>query len=852
MPLPSFEKYNQAFQVHSLKLFDPELKKGDVSKTVLGLPFAISGGFALTYTIQSGQNKYAVRCFHREAKGLGERYKAISERLNTLSSPYFLDFQYQPQGIRVDDTDYPIVKMAWAQGDTLGTFLENNRKDKVALSNLTSSLAALGAYLAREQIAHGDLQPDNLMVSEKGKKLQLIDYDGMYVDAIQALGSAELGQINFQHPQRKSINPFDANLDRFSLITLSLALKTLQKDPSIWDRSNSEVNAVVFRANDFIDPAASKVFAMLMALPALVQDTENFAAICKSPVAQVPSLEDFLAGKNIPLVTGNQPTVSTTQCYLGVYDVLAASNYNGCLKRVGDKVEVIGQIVEVSEKKTKYKSRYVFINFGDWEGKIFKITLWSEGLKSVSNPPDTSWEGKWVSVIGLMEPPYAKSTKSYSYTHLSITVTTNGQLSLISETEAKRRLAGQVSQAKAPLPHSPLLTAQPTVSGNQNIIDNIKKNQRVATAPLPKPVSGNQNVINNIRKTQSPPPKNLNVPTTQSNPHSSTGCSVWVFAGITFFFIWIFSGQEGKNTAPVITAPSQTAYIQQTTPSRTDSIADHANDLYEQGRYTEAYPLVEQMAKGNYPNWQRLLGNMYENGQGVQQDYHLAKKWYQKAADQGREDAVLALKELRRKEQQSESNALKAHFAAITAVHPDLDEIIKDPKFNDWVVSQPKKLRAQYGRIRKKGTANEIITMLSAYKLDIREREEMQTQIQQIPTTHTITPEDVARRAYDLYELGRYDEALPLYQQAAEQGLASAQYNLGVMYHTGHGVAKDISTAIYWYRKAADQGSKGAIKVMSEFNIKARNEQQQNDEAPLFARDRESFEAEVLRRSPSP
>ena len=43
--------------------------------------------------------------------------------------------------------------------------------------------------------------------------------------------------------------------------------------------------------------------------------------------------------------------------------------------------------------------------------------------------------------------------------------------------------------------------------------------------------------------------------------------------------------------------------------------------------------------------------------------------------------------------------------------------------------------------------------------------------------------------------------------QAAEQGFAAAQYNLGVMYDNGQGVRQDDAQAVQWYRKAAEQGA---------------------------------------------
>ncbi len=40
----------------------------------------------------------------------------------------------------------------------------------------------------------------------------------------------------------------------------------------------------------------------------------------------------------------------------------------------------------------------------------------------------------------------------------------------------------------------------------------------------------------------------------------------------------------------------------------------------------------------------------------------------------------------------------------------------------------------------------------------------------------------------------------------AEQGDATAQNNLGLMYYLGKGVPQDYKQAVNWYRKAAEQG----------------------------------------------
>ncbi|PND37945.1 hypothetical protein C1O66_10675 [Paucibacter aquatile] len=341
----------------------------------------------------------------------------------------------------------------------------------------------------------------------------------MYVDEIKDLGSAEAGHLNFQHPQRKSANPFGPTLDRFSLISLYVALKALRADQSLWRTTNSEVDAILFRANDFADPRSSPVFALLAANSALAADAKNFAVVCMASIANAPSLADFIAGRSIPQTTSaiafngtaaNAPKLG----YIGAYDVLSGSDYEQCLKHVGDKVEVIGRIVEVNLARIKGSNKpYIFVNFGNWRGQIFKAAIWPEGMAVLKNRPDKSWEGKWVSITGMMDPPYSKTTSRFSYTHLSINITANGQMTLISEAEAQRRMAG------------PGVGSRPPIASNQDALARIKDQAmptRAAPAPRPSapvpqyaaptprlaspPLTPNEAILAKIRATAPPAP----------------------------------------------------------------------------------------------------------------------------------------------------------------------------------------------------------------------------------------------------------------------------------------------------------------------------------------------------------
>ncbi len=53
---------------------------------------------------------------------------------------------------------------------------------------------------------------------------------------------------------------------------------------------------------------------------------------------------------------------------------------------------------------------------------------------------------------------------------------------------------------------------------------------------------------------------------------------------------------------------------------------------------------------------------------------------------------------------------------------------------------------------------------------------------------------------FKAYQRGDYATALRIFRQLAEQGDASAQYNLGFMYDNGQGVTQDYAVAVRWYR----------------------------------------------------
>ncbi|MDR0665956.1 MAG: hypothetical protein LBF71_00950 [Campylobacteraceae bacterium] len=295
---PSSHDYRAAFQHIRQNLTDPILQEGIVKTNSLG-PQIFSGNFAYAYEVTSQYRiKYAVRCFRYFSKDREERYAAIASFLKRLRSYYFVDFEYQPEGITIRGIKYPIVKMAWVDGDLLGQFIAENYTNRRRLKNLISSLIALARFIEQHNFAHGDIQPGNIIVNNDGKDLKVIDYDGIYVKEINELGNCECGTPNFQHPKRG--NTWSAKLDRFSFISLYVALNALVERYSLWEELSCDTESILFVAADYEDTKHSKAFAKIMSIENMKDDAQKFKRVCDASFDKIPSLDDFIEGKNVP------------------------------------------------------------------------------------------------------------------------------------------------------------------------------------------------------------------------------------------------------------------------------------------------------------------------------------------------------------------------------------------------------------------------------------------------------------------------------------------------------------------------------------------------------------------------
>jgi TPR repeat protein len=178
---------------------------------------------------------------------------------------------------------------------------------------------------------------------------------------------------------------------------------------------------------------------------------------------------------------------------------------------------------------------------------------------------------------------------------------------------------------------------------------------------------------------------------------------------------------------------------------------------------------------------QRTLGDRYLNGDGVPRDWDQSAKWYRAAATQGDKlsqfSLGMLLKDGANGLQKNLTEAAQWFRAAAEQGDATSQVFLADMYANgDGVPKDPSEAAKWYIKATAQ-SSNPTIQL------------------------------DIAGKFYHGYGVPKdYTEAEKWARKSAEQGLAEAQFMMGLMYTNGEGVPTDLAESARWYRKAADQG----------------------------------------------
>ena len=289
---PSHTDYQDAIQNPHICFEAEDLKVSEVGCDMLGLPKVMSGNFACVYSVTTGGQRYAIRCFVRQVLGQQGRYARLSQNLCGLGLPCMVTFDFILRGIKVKNEWYPIVKMQWVDGLPLNQHLEECFDNANTMRDLAAKWRVLMKGLRENLLAHGDLQHGNVMVTTDGE-FRLVDYDGMFTTAFRGK-SPELGHINFQHP-RRTPDYYNEDLDNFAALVIYTSFLALASEPELFKKFYTGDNLILLSA-DYRNPTQSEAFKRLKENkdPKVQQLATLLERLCMVDVSKVPGFEDTL------------------------------------------------------------------------------------------------------------------------------------------------------------------------------------------------------------------------------------------------------------------------------------------------------------------------------------------------------------------------------------------------------------------------------------------------------------------------------------------------------------------------------------------------------------------------------
>lgn len=227
-----------------------------------GNPIMSSGNYAVVFKMQDSSTGelFAIKCFTKEEPQREENYIKIASELQFVDSPYILKVEYLQKELFVhsshsEESEFPVLKMPWVEGKTLGAYISDNYDNSFIISQLAYNFCKLGQWLLPQDFAHGDLKPDNIIIRQNGMPV-LVDYDGMYVPSMKGASPQEIGSPGFRHPSRIE-GTFNEHIDDFAIAVIALSLCVLSKDLSAFYSLKAN-DFSLFSEEDFTDLAQTE------------------------------------------------------------------------------------------------------------------------------------------------------------------------------------------------------------------------------------------------------------------------------------------------------------------------------------------------------------------------------------------------------------------------------------------------------------------------------------------------------------------------------------------------------------------------------------------------------------------
>lgn len=297
MQLPTITQYMESVgEPHGLfrTLGEPECERDPY-----GRPVVFAGGNAAVFIVRSGGRRYALKCFTRPV----ENVERVCECVSASGSRLLLQSVYLPQEIYVYGHDgsgrwYGVILQEWAQGHTLDFEMRKAilHGDRAQLGRLAELFDEAAIVLLSAEWAHGDIKPENIMITPTGVKLT--DYDSMFFPELGGGTEGRFGTPVWQHPERGRYGS-GRHMDDYSVALLSATLHALAADPSLHSRFG-DTEVFLFGPAEILG-GASGGYAYVL---------DRAARSCDAPLYRLLKMLD----SPVPELTGLAGIISAFRC----------------------------------------------------------------------------------------------------------------------------------------------------------------------------------------------------------------------------------------------------------------------------------------------------------------------------------------------------------------------------------------------------------------------------------------------------------------------------------------------------------------------------------------------------------
>jgi len=315
---PTLDVYDNALRDALTTVNDPDVRTRKLSGDSRDARPLRLNGQSSKYVSVYRMEDWVVKCFFTNFSitskriitpppDIDERYQTINNylRVHAQHLTFLVPQIWIERAINIDGQVWPFIKSKFIQAPSLGGFLADKYMEPFVNAVLAKQWLEMIKVLESLSIAHGDLDITNVLVSGvyPHVALRLVDFDSMYVPALEGRTMYELGHEHFQAPYQLDVRHFDAKMDRFSALVIYLSLIALDEDSQLWDRCKAnEDTKLLLDSDDFRDLDNSSAYRLLR-----MRRNNQELQLCLDELAT--SIYDARTPRSLPDVLSSTPQV---------------------------------------------------------------------------------------------------------------------------------------------------------------------------------------------------------------------------------------------------------------------------------------------------------------------------------------------------------------------------------------------------------------------------------------------------------------------------------------------------------------------------------------------------------------